>query len=88
MKLAATYTEGNAGIWSVTCDACPIAHHAVALGQDAPKCLGGIATNIQGPVVLSKCRNTSPDCLTNDGDALSLECGYVATPASGGPRDG
>lgn len=76
MKLAATYTEGNAGIWSVTCADCPIAHHAAALGQKTPECLSGIATNMQGPMVLNKCAHTSPDCLANDGDSLALECRY------------
>lgn len=79
MTLHATYAEGNAGIWSITCEACPIAHHAAALGQEAPKCLSGIATNMQGPVVLDKCKHTSADKVTNaDDGSLALECGAAA----------
>lgn len=75
MRIAATYTEGNAGIWSINCEDCPLAHHAAALGQKAPHCLSGIATNMQGQIVLNKCQHTSAETVSADDDgALTLEC--------------
>lgn len=50
-----TYNEGALGLWSVTCADCPLLPHTRALGQKPPECAGGMATNMQGPIVLKRC---------------------------------
>jgi hypothetical protein len=77
--LAATYTEGAAGIWSLTCAECPLIPHAEALGQKAPDCMGGIATNMQGPIVMHRCKHAGEPI--RSGKALVVPCAYtIAQP--------
>lgn len=70
-----TYTEGDGGIFSVTCAECPLKPHAEALGQKAPECTGGIATNMQGPVPLASCKYLEPGSFANTPDnEISIRC--------------
>lgn len=60
------YDEGVAGIWSMTCAECPMRPHTDVLGQRPPECAGGIATNMQGPLMLRSCRNLVAGSFAND----------------------
>lgn len=62
-----TYHEGNAGIWDVSCEACPLRPHAEALAVKLPTCMHGIATNMQGHLVLGRCKHLAKDGVTNEG---------------------
>jgi hypothetical protein len=78
MRRAVEYTEGDTGIWSLTCAECPLKPHAEALNVKPPRCAGGIATNMPGPMVLDKCQHTDPNSVQNEpGNGLSIECGYA-----------
>jgi hypothetical protein len=82
MRRPVTYTEGNAGIWSIDCAACPLKPHFEAIGRPVKPCAGGIATNMQGPVVLQNCPHSAgTETVQNEPDnALSIECRYGAQP--------
>lgn len=77
-KRIVEYTEGNAGIWSATCEACPLKVHTDALGQKTPNCAHGIATNMQGPIVFGTCKNYRNDSMANEGKSLTVVCEYPA----------
>ena len=83
---AVKYAEGNAGLWSMTCAECPLLPHAEALGQSAPECAGGIATNMQGPVLLRSCKHLEPDSFANAADnAITVRCNHDQAPEGGRP---
>ena len=71
MKREAILTEGEAGIFKVTCETCPLLPHTEALGQPAKSCMSGLITNIQGPVVLNKCEFVGE---LESEDLLVVEC--------------
>jgi hypothetical protein len=81
---AVTYAEGDAGLWSMTCVECPLLPHTEALGQTAPACASGIATNMQGPVLLRSCKHLEPDSFANAPDnAITVRCNYDQAPTEG-----
>jgi hypothetical protein len=77
MVRAVKYVEKDGGLWSMTCDECPLLPHSEALGQDAPRCASGIATRMQGPVPLQTCHNLAPDSYANTTDGgITITCKY------------
>lgn len=71
------YDEGNFGLWKITCADCPLLPHTRALGQKAPECAGGMATNMQGPVVLKRCDHlgrTGDGGFRSEGEQLFVDC--------------
>lgn len=75
MRRPVAYAEGDAGIWSLQCSECPLEPHLAALGMKGKGCGGGIATNMQGPVVLFNCPHSAgTKTLQNDDGALSIDC--------------
>lgn len=71
MKREAILTEGEAGIFKVTCETCPLLPHTEALSQPAKSCMSGVITNVQGPVVLNKCGFAYA---LESNDSLLVEC--------------
>jgi hypothetical protein len=75
------YDEGNFGMWKITCRSCPLMPHTQALGQKAPECAGGMATNMQGPVILKRCPhlgNTGEKGFRVEGETLVVDCMHGA----------
>lgn len=73
----AVYDEGDFGMWSVACADCPLKPHTDALGQRPPQCAGGMATNMQGPVVLKRCDHMGRQGdggLKREGEQLLVDC--------------
>jgi len=68
------FTEGNAGIWDLSCSTCPLLAHTEALGEKPRVCAHGIITNIQGPVPMGTCKHHQKDSLVNEGGSLFLLC--------------
>lgn len=70
------YTDGDAGIWHLDCSECPLQPHLDALGMKGKGCAGGIATNMQGPVLMWNCPHSGgSDSLRNDPEnVLTIEC--------------
>ena len=60
------FTEGNAGIWDLTCPTCPLRVHSEALGEKHRVCAHGVITNIQGPVVMGTCNHQVKDSLVTE----------------------
>ena len=71
------YDEGFAGLWAMTCAECPLLAHTNALGQAAPDCASGIATNMQGPIPLKTCKHLAPDSYANnEAGEITIGCNY------------
>ena len=70
------YSEGDAGIWSLDCATCPLIPHAKALGAKAKSCMAGIATNMQGPLVLSACEHYEAKSFTDEGGKAIVKCKF------------
>ena len=73
------YVEKDGGLWSMTCAECPLLPHAEALDQDAPQCASGIATTMQGPIVIKTCRHLARDSYRNNADGdITIDCNHGA----------
>lgn len=68
------FTEGNAGVWDLTCPRCPLRIHTDALGQKPQVCAHGVITNIQGPVPMGTCKHHKAESLVNEKGSLFLLC--------------
>lgn len=78
------FAEDELGLWKITCADCPLLPHTRALGQKDPECVGGMVTNMQGPVVLKRCEHlgrAGDGGMRADGDALFMDCGKEAGTA-------
>ena len=74
MNRETKFNEGDAGIFEVTCETCPLLPHLNALGQKPRPCMAGIVTNVQGPVVLKKCEHLDDKGAETKGGVLLLNC--------------
>ena len=74
VRRAVVFTEGNAGIWDISCPTCPLRVHTEALGEKHRVCAHGIFTNIQGPVPMGTCKHNKEDSLKDEGGKLVLTC--------------
>jgi hypothetical protein len=68
-------SEGDAGIFSIECQECPLKLHTDALGQKAPSCVHGIITNMQGAIPLGTCKHYEKDSIVVEGKTLVILCG-------------
>lgn len=84
-RRAVTYSEGNAGVWSIDCEECPLKPHYEALVLQQKGCAGGIATNMQGPVVLWNCPHSAGTTTVKNepGNKLSIECNHTNQRGAG-----
>lgn len=61
------------GFWKADCDECPLTEALKTLNQPPRSCVSGIITNMQGPVVVSKCEFYAGDHTTKS-DPFSIGC--------------
>lgn len=77
-SVVVTYEECVAGIWSLQCAECPLTPHQIALGLKGKGCMGGIATNMQGPMVLFNCPHSAGQgsVANHENGTLTAGCKY------------
>ncbi len=67
LKAKSIIDNEKRGFWHIASDDCPLRPHALALDQKPPQCLAGLVTNMQGAVVVHRCKHMHGDLDVGEG---------------------